>query len=212
MSTSDRGSASKTGRRRQAPREPAAAAKRMGGGQALPITVSREALLDAGSDRKFRGLINGLLTITTRMEQFRAHLGRILGVSGPQYSLLVTVGRLQETSGISVGQVAKALHVTSAFVANESNKLAKLGLLDKRQDPDDRRLVLLRLTDAGRKRLAELGPRIRAINDGVFATLDHNDFVALSGIVERIARDSRTVLRQLATIEHDEAEAGKGRS
>ena len=38
---------------------------------ALPLTVSREALLDGGSDRRFRSLVSDLFTISAQMEIVR---------------------------------------------------------------------------------------------------------------------------------------------
>ena len=61
----------------------------------LPPTVSRGALLETGSDRRFRTLVNDLFTIASRMEIVRAHLGRRMGISGPQYSVLIAVAHLQ---------------------------------------------------------------------------------------------------------------------
>jgi DNA-binding MarR family transcriptional regulator len=119
---------------------------------ALPATASRQALLEAGSDDRFRQLVYDLLTISVRMETAREHLARRLGVSGPQYSILMAIARLQDRHGVRVGGVAKALHVTSAFIATETGRLARLGLLSKSPNPKDRRGILLALTPRVRRR------------------------------------------------------------
>ena len=89
-------SASKGGRRRGgAPVRPGVS-RHKGSGTAtflLPPTVTRETLLERGSDRRFRSLVNDLLTIATRMEVVREHLGRRMGISGPQYSVLVAIAQ-----------------------------------------------------------------------------------------------------------------------
>lgn len=170
----------------------------------MPPTVSRPPLLLRGSDESFRDLINGLLTISVRMELIRNHLAQRLGVSGPQYSLLMAIGQLQGDDGISVGRLAKSLHVSSAFVASESNRLTRLGLVEKRQGIKDRRSVLLQLSPLALARLIELGPAIRAVNDRVFASLDRSDFARLSDIVERVVMDSRVALHQIASPDSDE--------
>jgi MarR family transcriptional regulator, organic hydroperoxide resistance regulator len=95
----------------------------------LPPTVSNAALLERGSDRRFRALVNDLFTVASRMETVRAHLGRRMDVSGPQYSVLMAVAHLQGERGISVGAVAHAMHVSSAFIASETGKMAQRGLL-----------------------------------------------------------------------------------
>jgi len=101
--------------------------KRSGGEgvRALPPTISSGALLERGSDRRFRALVNDLFTVASRMEIVRSHLGRRMGISGPQYSVLVAVAHLQGGRGASVGAVAQAMHVSSAFIAAETGKMAR---------------------------------------------------------------------------------------
>ena len=65
------------------------------GPYALPATVSRAPLLKGGSDQRFRVLVADLFTISNRMEMVREHLGRRMGISGPQYSIVVAVAHLQ---------------------------------------------------------------------------------------------------------------------
>ena len=111
------------------------------GSYILPPTVSRDVLLESGSDRRFRSLVADLFTISARMEIVRERLGRKLGITGPQYSLIVAIARLQASGGVSVGAVAQALHVSSAFVATETGKLVRRRFLAKRTNPLDRRGV-----------------------------------------------------------------------
>jgi DNA-binding MarR family transcriptional regulator len=150
------------------------------GPYALSATVSRGALLRAGSDHRFRVLVADLLTISTRMELVREHLGRRMGISGPQYSVMVAVAHLQGHHGISVGALAQALHVSSAFIASEAGKLTRRKLLLKRTNPADRRGVLLSVAPAGRLAVDRVSAEIRAVNDLFFGALDARSFAALS--------------------------------
>ncbi|MFZ0424281.1 MAG: MarR family winged helix-turn-helix transcriptional regulator [Xanthobacteraceae bacterium] len=166
---------------------------------ALPLTVSRRALLERGSDTRFRTLVHDLLTISTRMELVRGHLGARMGVSGPQYSLLVAVARLQGEEGASVTAVAKALHVSSAFVASETSKLAQRGLVSKRTSPHDRRVVLLSIAPAGRIEIGRIGDEIRIINDLFFGALDSKTFAALSAAVGSLVTSSRKAIQHIGS-------------
>ena len=168
---------------------------------ALPPTVSRPALLDQGSDRRFRQLVYDLLTIATRMDALREHLAQRLGISGPQYSVLVAVAQLQSKVGVSVGALAKVLHVTSAFVATETGRLASLGFLQKRSNPDDRRGVLISLTRRGRQQICRLSPEIRAVNDLFFAPLDRRSFAALATAAASLVHGSTKILGRLEMLE-----------
>jgi DNA-binding MarR family transcriptional regulator len=178
-------SISKPARRRQrAPTLPAV----------LPPTVSRPALLHGGSDHRFRTLVHDLLTIAARMELVREHLGRRIALTGPQYTVLVAVAHLQGERGVSVNAVAAALHVSSAFVASETGKLAHRRLLHKRTNPQDRRGVLLCLAPAGALAIGRIGTAIRTINDLFFGALGSRSFAALSHTIEALVRSSDKAL------------------
>jgi MarR family transcriptional regulator, organic hydroperoxide resistance regulator len=182
--------------RRRAKRDTAAA-------YALPPTVSRAALLERGSDRPFRTLVNDLFTVASRMEIVRAHLGRRMGISGPQYSVLVAIAHLQGEAGVRVGTLARAMHVSSAFIASETGKLARLGLLLKRPNPQDRRGVLLTLTPAGRLEIDRLSAEIRAINDLFFGSLESKSFIALCAAAQALVKGSAKAVHYVGTVEHE---------
>ena len=170
------------------------------GPYALPATVSRADLLKGGSDQGFRALVADLLTISTRMELVREHLGRRMGISGPQYSLMVAVAHLQGRNGISVGALAQALHVSSAFIASEAGKLARCKLLLKRTNPLDHRGVLLSVAPAGRLAVDRVSTEIRAVNDLFFGALDLATFAALSDAAGALIESSAKAVRYIASV------------
>lgn len=163
----------------------------------LPPTVSRDALLDGGGDRRFRTLVSDLFTISARMEIVRAHLGRRLGITGPQYSLIVAIAHLQGLEGLSVSALAQALHVSSAFVASETNKLVRRSFLLKRTNPNDRRGVLLSIAPAGRLKLDRISAEIRWINDHFFGGLDAKAFDAMCLATAKLVESSKAVIHSL---------------
>ncbi len=166
----------------------------------LPATVSRAALLDNGSDGRFRTLVGDLLTISTRMEIVREHLGRRIGISPPQYSLMIAVAHLQGHNGISVSALAQALHVSSAFVASETGKLARRSLLFKRTNPLDRRGMLLSVAPAGRLAIDRISAEIRAVNDLFFGALDSASFAALSAAANALIESSSKAVRYINSV------------
>ena len=169
----------------------------------MPSTISREALLDGESDQRFRALVHDLLTIAARMEAVRDHHGRRMGISGPQYSVLMAVAHLQRDSGVSVGTVAQALHVSSAFVAAETGKLARRRLLLKQPNLQDRRGVLLSLAPAGRLAIDRSTAEIRSINDIFFGELDTKTFVTLCNAAAALVEGSRKSVRYLTAVDED---------
>jgi DNA-binding MarR family transcriptional regulator len=171
------------------------------GSAALLLTVSQPGLLEHGSDQRFRAMVYDLLTITTRMEQVRAHHGRRMGITGPQYSVVIAIAHLQGSDGVSVGTVAQTLHVSSAFIAMETGKLARRGLVVKHTNQRDRRGVLLSLTPAGRLKLGRVSGEIQAVNDLFFGLLDAKSFAALCAAATRLVDGSRKAMHYLAAIE-----------
>jgi DNA-binding MarR family transcriptional regulator len=169
----------------------------------LPPTTSNGALLERGSDRRFRTLVNDLFTVASRMEIVRAHLGRRMGISGPQYSVLIAVAHLGGERGASVGAVAQAMHVSSAFIAAETGKMARRGLLLKHPNPDDRRGVLLRLAPAGRLKIDRAAAEIRAINDLFFGVLDAHLFCAVSAAAAALVKGSGKAVHYLRAVDSE---------
>jgi len=169
------------------------------GPYAVPATVSYPPLLKDGSDQRFRILVADLFTISTRMEMVREHLSRRMGISGPQYSIVVAVAHLQGRDGISVGTLAQALHVSSAFIATEAGKLVRRGLLLKRANPLDRRVVLLSVAPAGRLAVDRVSAEIRTVNDLFFGTLDAASFASLSAAASALVESSAKAVRYTAS-------------
>ncbi len=156
----------------------------------LPTTVSSEALTEEGSDARFRQMIYDLFTVSVRMDAVRVALAKTLGVTSPQYSILMAIARLEGAEGVPVSLVAEQLHVTGPFVTVEAGKLVRRGLVEKRRNPRDGRGVLLRLSAGGERRLTALAPAVRAVNDRFFGALDRADFLILARIAAELVRDS----------------------
>jgi DNA-binding MarR family transcriptional regulator len=143
------------------------------------LTVSRTSLLEDGSDARFRQLVHDLLALSARLESIRSQMGAHLGLTGVQYTILISVRQLQAGQGIGVKAVAEHLGLSGAFVTSETGKLIKAGLLGKRADPRDGRRVLLNVSGKGIQLLARLAPAQQEINDTIFGSLDARTFQAL---------------------------------
>ena len=135
----------------------------------------------------------------------RDYFGRRINVTGPQYNLLMSVAQLQGATGVSVGSVARAMHVSSSFVTAETGKLAALGLLRKQSNPSDRRSALLKLTSPGRAKIQRLVAEIRAVNDLFFGRLTAESFRALCVSAEALVGGSREAMQYIARMEETQS-------
>src|SRR5262252_2561233 len=171
------------------------------GGYHPPATVSLPALLHKQSDQQFRHLVQDLLTVSRRLEMARDYFGRRINVTGPQYNLLMTVAQLQGTTGASVGSVAQAMHVSSAFIASETRKLLDVGLIRKRPNPEDGRGALLSLAPAGRLKINRLIGEIRTVNDLFFGLLGAQPFAELCASAGALVRGLIEAMRHIERAE-----------
>lgn len=167
-----------------------------------PLTTTRRALLVRGSDVEFRRLVYRLLLAEARLRQVRDFLGRRIGLSGPQYTLLITVAYLQGETGIAVRALARNLRVTSAFITAESARLLGHGLLAKRANPHDSRSQLLTITAKGRRRIEALVPELRRVNDAFFAHVSAASFRHAMRFLEQLLAGSERALAYIA--KHDD--------
>ncbi len=140
------------------------------------LTVSREELLVGGSDSTFRDMLHDMLSLLGSLEHVRARFGAFIGLSGVQYTLLVTVRQLQGEFGVGVRELADQLGLSAPFVTVETTKLVKIGVLDKAPNPDDLRRVRLSISARGHALLRQLAPLQREINDAIFEPLTREDF------------------------------------
>lgn len=177
-------------------------ARRAGGSAENPTgtTVSLAGLLDAdGSDTQFRQFIYDLLSVSVQIQAVRAAIGKLIGLTGAQYSILMAVFHLARLGeAVTVSRLAEHLHVSGTFVTAETRKLAALGLIEKCANPIDGRSILLQLTPAGDAKLREVTPTVRELNDTIFRNLDRRAFEA---IAPRIADLAQTLDDGLALAE-----------
>lgn len=164
-----------------------------------PLTTSRHELLRDGTDEAFRAFVHDLLAFGSRIRDIRDALGALSGLSGPTYTILISVAHLEAKREVAerevnVSTVARHLSVSQPFVTAEVHKLVRSGLLAKRPSELDGRSVALTVTQAGRLRLMDLAPDQRDINDVLFESLDSADFDAMAASLSRLVVDADQAL------------------
>ena len=155
-----------------------------------PLTVSRPELLVDGSDRDFRRLVHGLLSLASLHEAIHERLGAKIGLPGIQYSILISIGHLEAEGPVGIKTVADHLRFNPSFVTVETGKLVKRGLVRKERDPRDRRRVSLSVTDKGRALLEKLAPVQRRVNDVQFECIGPGQLKELLRLVEDLVASS----------------------
>ncbi len=123
-----------------------------------------------------------------RLLQFRVSLRRFLhwseeqaeraGLTPAQHQLLLAIRGHDGTEGPTIGDVAGYLLLRHHSAVGLVDRAVKAGLVERLEDPTDRRVVRLCLTDLGSRNLQQLSefhleeikrlaPRIRSISQGL---------------------------------------------
>ena len=110
--------------------------------------------------------------ISVHLEELRYFWGKALGISGPQWLILMALAETDQDDGVPVNVVSKKLHVDSSFVTTQSKLLEKKGFVRRKTSTEDARIVLMSLTDRTYKHLASLASQQEALNDFIFAEFD----------------------------------------
>jgi DNA-binding MarR family transcriptional regulator len=128
-----------------------------------------------------REFIWDIVSINTHFEEIRYMLARMLGISGPQWLILMAISDLDRGDGVSVRVVSEKLHVDPSFVTTQSKSLEKHGFMRRISSVDDARVVLMSLTDKACKQVASLSLHQERLNNYVFSDLDDRALEDITG-------------------------------
>src|ERR1700744_1934749 len=88
-----------------------------------------------------------IAAMNVHLEELRYFWAKTLGISGPQWMILMALADMDQSDGVPVNVVSKKLHVDSSFITTQSKILEKKGLLRRKVSPADARIVQMSLTD-----------------------------------------------------------------
>lgn len=148
------------------------------------------------------------LALLSRVTRLARHLDRTRRVAFGEHELdldefdaLAALRRSGEPYQLTPGQLARATLVSSGTVTHRVDKLENRGLVQRRPDAGDGRMVWVRLTPAGRDRV-----------DAALAALLERERALLAGLSDsQIETTAATLRRVAAPIEAAAGEAAPGR-
>jgi len=134
--------------------------------------VMKQAAADENpNDAVVREFTWNLAAINIHMEDIRRIWADLLGVSGPQWLILMAISELDAGKGVSVGEVSTKLQVHQSFVTTQTKNLERSGFLIRTTSSADARIVLMSLTEKARKEIGKLTARRNKLNDFIFADM-----------------------------------------
>ena len=108
---------------------------------------------------------------------------RQLGVTGPQWRLLAAIRR---TPGINQGAIAAWLEVEAITVGRMIDRLEKAGLVERRDDPCDRRTWRLYLTAEADCQMDRLTDFAGVVFDEALAGFSEGEHANLLTLLDRV--------------------------
>ncbi len=100
--------------------------------------------------------------------EFSTRYRREFGLSIPEWRVLAHIA---VEGGVSVREIQARVDMDKTKVSRAAAKLEQNGLIEKRAHSEDRRLLDMRLTDAGAALFARLTPIAQAYQDELLASL-----------------------------------------
>ena len=145
-------------------------------------------------DRTFLGRLSEQLS--ELIEQQSAEVFQRAGIVIPVKSSSL-LGAIATLGPVSVAGLVRALDRSHQLIQQKVPKLVTLGLVSRRPDPDDQRVILIEITDRGREQLALLD-RLDPEFDRAYAEMERDAGPVFEGINRAIrALKSRPLIDRM---------------
>ena len=149
-------------------------------------------------DRAITEFIWNVVEINSQLEDIHTSWAALLGITEPQWLILMAVTELDEGRGVAGIDIANKLRVHPAYVTNQTKSLEKSGFLSRRPAQDDARFVLMSLTTKAAAEIEKLSKRKLALNSTLFNDLDEKTLTELNAVLATMAKNARLAARLLA--------------
>jgi DNA-binding MarR family transcriptional regulator len=133
------------------------------------------------------------LEVLSRVTRLSRHLDRARRSAFGQHDLeawefdvLSALRRAGPPYELSPGQLLTQTLVTSGTMTNRIDRLTAKGLVQRRPDPEDRRGVFVRLTEAGRTRVDDALADLLDHERRILSALPGGDQAALAGLLRSL--------------------------
>jgi MarR family transcriptional regulator, organic hydroperoxide resistance regulator len=109
-----------------------------------------------------------------------------IGMHRAQATLLC---RLFDHDGMTQSEIAEQLSVQGATVTNMLQRMDEAGLVTRRRDPEDNRLVRVYLTGTGRRQERAITEQFMKVEEAIFDGLGPQDRTVLRRVLKQMLRN-----------------------
>ena len=129
-------------------------------------------------------------TLLTQLTQaYRGLLDGLMDRIGLHRAQVNVLCRLFAQDGMTQSEIAEQLSVQGATITNMLQRMEEAGLVTRRRDPEDNRLVRVYLTDTGRKQERAINEQAMRVEQAVFEGLDDQERAMLRRMMRRMLRN-----------------------
>jgi len=112
-----------------------------------------------------------------------------LEMTGIQYTVLSVIGN---RGGISSAELSRRFFVTPQTMNELIGGLQRRGLIHRKEDPSNRRILRMTLTDAGKQMLHDCDAVADRIERDVFGAMSDEDYGRLAELTRLLVRHLRS--------------------
>ena len=127
-------------------------------------------------------VLSRVTRLARRLDKVRGAAFAASGLESWEFDVLAALRRAGPEHRLSPGQLLKETMVTSGTMTNRVDRLAARGLVTRDPNPEDRRAVLVGLTDAGRTAVDSAFGDLMTAEQQILADLDpaHRDAITVA--------------------------------
>ncbi len=133
----------------------------------------------------FLRTLRSLATCYQAFEAFSAAHVRTLGLTSPQFDVLVTLGN---TAGMSCRELGERTLITKGTLTGVLDRMETRGLIRRTASERDRRSVFVQLTPTGEALYGKVFPHHVAHLRPAFGELNARELETLEGLLDRLTR------------------------
>ncbi len=133
-------------------------------------------------------IVETLVYLYTESRRLTKHLAREFGLTGPQ---LTVIKLLEQLGDLSLSSLSSRIKANNSTVTGIIDRMEREELVERERSEADRRIILIRLTDKGRKLAESIEVEPMEIFRKALAGLPREDIEALFRILGSVQRRVR---------------------
>lgn len=149
-------------------------------------------------DRAVSDFIWNIVEVHSQLEEIHKSWAQMLGITEPQWLILMAIDELDQGRGVSGIAVANKLRIDPAYVTNQTKRLEKMELLARVTSREDARFLQMSLTQKARAEITKLSIKRQALNSTMLGGLDEESLHYLNKRLTSIAKNCELASQKLS--------------